>query len=74
VKLEIEVHGNGKVIHRINGAEVISYTEIQYDPTDADAKKLIVSGKSLGISGGSISLQSESHPVEFRNVELKVLD
>jgi hypothetical protein len=26
------------------------------------------------VSGGSISLQSESHPVEFRKVELKRLD
>jgi hypothetical protein len=72
VQLEIEVHGNGKVIHRINGKDVISYSEIQYDPNDADAKRLIKDGK-LAISGGSISLQSESHPVEFRNIEIKEL-
>ncbi len=72
VKLEIEVHGHGKVIHRINGKEVLSYSEIQLDPQDNDAKPLIKDGK-LAISGGSISLQSESHPVEFRNIEIKVL-
>jgi hypothetical protein len=72
VKLELEVHGNGKVIHRINGQEVISYSEVQYDPTDNDAKRLIKDGK-LAIAGGSISLQSESHPVEFRNIEIKPL-
>lgn len=73
VKLEIEVHGNGKVVHRINGKEVITYSEVQYDPTDNNAKPLIKDGK-LAITGGSISLQSESHPVEFRNIEIKLLD
>ena len=72
MKLELEVHGNGKIIHRINGKEVLSYTEVQYDPNDGNAKPLIKDGK-LAISGGSISLQSESHPVEFRNIELKLL-
>ena len=72
VRLEIEVHGHGKIVHRINGQEVISYEKVQYDPKDADAKKLITFN-NLEISGGSISLQSESHPVEFRNIELKGL-
>lgn len=73
VKLELEVHGHGKLIHRINGKEVFSYEQVQYDPSDGDAKKLIKDG-SLKIDGGSISLQSESHPVEFRNIEIKVID
>jgi hypothetical protein len=71
VKCEIEVHGAGVVIHRINGEEVLRYEQVQYDPTDADAKPLIQAGKSLLISGGTISLQSESHPVEFRKIEIK---
>ena len=72
VKLEIEVHGHGRVVHRINGREVISYSEVQYDPTDSYARMLI-KFYNLEISGGSISLQSESHPVEFRNIEIKPL-
>lgn len=75
VKLELEVHGNGKVIHRINGQEVITYSKIQLDPNDGSAKLLLAGRDSnLMISTGSISLQSESHPVEFRNIEIKVLD
>ena len=31
--------------------------------------KLIKDGE-LMLSGGTISLQSESHPVEFRNIEI----
>lgn len=72
VRLEIEVRGNGIVRHRVNGEEVMSYEKVQYDPTDDTAKPLIKDGK-LAISGGTISLQSESSPVEFRMIELKPL-
>lgn len=72
VQLEIEVHGHGEIVHRINGREVMRYTKVQYDPNDGDAKRLIKDGR-LAISGGSLSLQSESHPVEFRNIRIKPL-
>lgn len=72
VKVEVEVDGNKLVHHLVNGTEVLHYEHVQYDPTDATAKPLIHNGH-LQISGGSISLQSESHPVEFRNIEIKVL-
>jgi hypothetical protein len=48
---------------------VLTYQGPQLDPKAGDAKKLIKDGQLL-ISGGSISLQSESHPVEYRRVEL----
>lgn len=73
VSVEIEVHGNGKFIHRVEGQPVLEYERVQYDPGDGDAKKLIKDG-NLMIQGGYISLQSESHPVQFRKVELKRLD
>lgn len=72
VQLEIEVRGSGLVIHRINGAEVMRYEQVQYDPRDPDAKSLM-KGDELKISGGSISLQSESHPVEFRRIMIRPL-
>ena len=72
VTAEIEVRGSGKCIHRINGAVVMEYEKPQYDPKDADGKKFI-KGDKLLIEEGYISLQSESHPVEFRKVEIKVL-
>jgi hypothetical protein len=52
---------------------VLEYEKPQYDPKDADAKKLIKDEKNLIIEEGWISLQSESHPVEFRKVEIQVL-
>lgn len=72
VQAEIEVHGYGEVIHRINGQEVMRYEQVQLDPNDNDGKTLIKNG-NLKIEGGTISLQSESHPVEFRNILLRKL-
>jgi len=69
VKLEIEVNGNGKIKHWINGDLVMEYEKPQLDENDPDGKALIKNGEKM-LSGGTISLQSESHPVEFRNVEL----
>jgi hypothetical protein len=73
VTAEIEVHGNQAIVHKINGKKVLEYSEAQLDPNDEVAKRLLASGAPKMISGGTISLQSESHPVEFRKVELKKL-
>ncbi len=72
VTVEVEVHGSGRITHKVNGETVLTYTKPQLDDTDPDAKKLI-GDASLLLEGGTISLQSESHPVEYRKVELKVL-
>lgn len=73
VTAEVEVHGAGKIIHWINGEKVLEYEQAQYDDRDADARNLIKNGQKL-IHEGYISLQSESHPVEFRKVEILALD
>ena len=73
VTAEIEVRGGKTIRHKINGKTVLEYSEPQLDPKDADAKKLLDAGAAKIITGGTISLQSESHPVEFRKVELKPL-
>ena len=73
VVAEVEVRGNEIVKHFINGNLVLDYEKPQLDPKDKDAQKLIKNDE-LMLCKGTISLQSESHPVEFRKVELKVLD
>lgn len=73
VTLEIEVHGNEVIRHIIDGEVVLEYQKPQLDPGDPDAQKLIHDG-NLMLSSGTISLQSESHPVEFRKVEIKLLE
>jgi hypothetical protein len=72
VTVEVEVHGSGVIRHLIDGETVMAYEKPQLDPKDGDAKKLI-RGETLLIEGGTISLQAESHPCEFRKVELKKL-
>lgn len=74
VTVELEVRGNEVIKHLIDGEVVLSYEKPQLDPGDASAKKLLEAGAPLMLSGGSISLQSESHPVDFRKVEILVLE
>jgi len=69
VRAEVRVHPSGEVEHLINDQVVLTYSGIQYDPNDADAKPLI-KGTDLMIKKGWIALQSESHPVEFRKIEI----
>jgi hypothetical protein len=72
VAVEVEVHGSGRIIHRVEGGTVMEYEKPQLDLGDADARALMKNGHAL-VSGGYISLQSESHPVEFRKVEIRRL-
>jgi hypothetical protein len=73
VTSEVEVRGNEVIRHLIDGENVLEYQRPQLDPKDAHAKTLVKDGV-LMLSGGFISLQSESHPVEFRKIEIKILD
>ena len=60
VTVEIEVRGSKSIKHIIDGEIVLEYAKPQLDDGTL-------------LEGGTISLQSESHPVEFRKVELKRL-
>ncbi|MCP4613183.1 MAG: DUF1080 domain-containing protein [Planctomycetes bacterium] len=61
VTIELEVHGNESIKHIINGEVVLEYERPQLDDGTL-------------ISEGSISLQAESHPTEFRKVEILLLE
>lgn len=73
VQAELEMNGTGFIRHYVNGELVMAYEQPQYDPNDGNAKPLIeAAGGQLLIERGTISLQSESHPVEFRNIQILV--
>ena len=55
--------------HIIQGDTVLMYEKPQYDGNDKWVKLAGFVGATT-IKEGYISLQSESHPVEFRKVEL----
>ncbi len=73
VTVEVEVHGNKRIKHIVEGKTVLSYTQPQLDERDPLARALIKNGDKM-LRGGYISLQSESHPVQFRKVEIKILE
>jgi hypothetical protein len=70
VRAEAVVHGSEMIRHVIEGETVLEYSEPQigggnvanYDPAEKQDGKILTEGY--------ISLQAESHPVEFRKVEL----
>jgi len=74
VRAEVIVRGSGRIVHIVNGKAVLEYAQPQigggvvagYDPTMFQVGKLL--------SEGFIGLQSEGQPVDFRKVELKMLE
>ena len=73
VTVEMEIHGSNNLIHRINGQEVFSLQEIQLDATDLDAQALLEKGAPVTLKEGYVALQAESHPTQFRKIELLTL-
>lgn len=74
VTLEIEAHGNGVIKHFVNGQQVHEYEQAQLDERDGHSKELMAKGAPKMITEGYLCLQSESHPVQFRKVEIMELD
>lgn len=60
VKAEAVVQ-DGKIQHWINGELVMEYSNARFDDGSP-------------MTGGHIALQAESHPCQFRNIEILVLD
>ena len=74
VTVEMEIRGSDSLVHRINGEQVFSLTDIQLDDQDPDAQALLQDGAELLIKEGYVALQAESHPTQFRKIELKPLN
>ena len=74
VSMELQVHGSESFRHLVNGEVVFEYSGIQLDPSDPDAQRLIEAGSVVSVTGGYISVQAESHPLEIRKLELLPLD
>ncbi len=74
VEAEAIVLGDSVIFHLINGDTVLTYQKPQLDDQDVNYSKLYPLIGSRYLSGGYIALQAESHPVEFRKVELLNLE
>jgi hypothetical protein len=63
VRVEALVLADSLVIHYVNGEEVMRYEKPQSDPAKGEKE-----GEFL--KSGSISIQAESHPADFRKIEI----
>ncbi len=70
VTVEVEVRGAEEITHYVDGQVVLHYTQPQFDLRDEHAKVLADKQGAVMLGSGTISLQSESHPIDFRKVEL----
>lgn len=61
VTIEVEVHGSKVIRHKCEGKTVIEYNKPQLD-------------NGTLLEKGTISIQAESSPTEFRKIEIKPLD
>ncbi|MBJ6366649.1 3-keto-disaccharide hydrolase [Snuella sedimenti] len=70
VDLEIVVMNDSIITHKINGVDVISYSKPQIGGSVDYNNEQWKAKAGTPLKKGFISLQSESHPVEFRNIEI----
>ncbi|NWG13841.1 MAG: DUF1080 domain-containing protein [Acidobacteria bacterium] len=70
VRVEVEVLGSSEIRHMMEGRTVLSYQKPQIGGGNVANFDPEVKKDGMLLEEGYISLQSESHPIEFRKVEL----
>lgn len=74
VTAEVLVEGAERVVHYINGLPVVEYGGVTYGGGNVTGHDPAAKPDGAPLERGYISLQSESHPIEFRRVELLNLE
>jgi hypothetical protein len=74
VTAEVIVYADSLIQHVVNGDTVLQYTQPQMGGGVVNDYPEDVKEDGKILSSGYISLQSESHPVDFRKVEILELD
>jgi len=75
-RAELEVLPNGEISQKINGVVVHHYAGAALDPDDTvagGAKPYILARGAQPVTEGYIALQSEGHPIEFKDIEVQEL-
>lgn len=70
VQVEILVEGDQRVEHWVNGEKVMEYGGLVTGGGVVSGHDPALKPEGKPLSSGFISLQSESHPVQFRKIEL----
>jgi hypothetical protein len=70
VTILAEVQGGTRIRQAVNGQLVVDYTDAALDEKDPDAERLLRTGSAKSLTSGYISIQANSHPIEFRRIEI----
>ena len=70
VRAEVLVLGDSLIRHFVNGEMVMEYTKPTMGASNVDGYDPAVKKDGMPLTQGYISLQSESHPIDFRKVEI----
>ncbi len=70
VEIEVVVYGDSLIQHYVEGNKVLEYSNPQIGGGVVNDYLEWAKKDGMALTEGYISLQSESHPVDFRNVEL----
>jgi 3-keto-disaccharide hydrolase len=74
VRVEVLVHGDELVRHMVEGQTVLEYSKPQIGGGQASPTDPAVKIDGTPLTGGYISLQAETAPIDFRKVELLNLE
>ena len=74
VRVEVELHGDELVRHIVEGVTVLEYSKPQIGGGAASPVDPAVKVDGTPLTGGYISLQAETAPIDFRKVELLNLE
>ena len=73
VTVRADVYGDSLLVHYVNGEEVLRYTNPRVGGGVVAGFEPAQKIDGTPLRGGTISLQSESHPVDFRRIEIRPL-
>lgn len=74
VRVEVLVHGDELVRHSVNGQTVLEYSKPQIGGGSVNPVDPAIKVDGTPMTGGYISLQAETAPIDFRKIELVNLE
>jgi hypothetical protein len=73
VRVEVDVCGGKRLTHRVEGQTVLEYEMPQIGGGSVSNFDPAVKKDGMPLTEGYITIQGESHPTEFRKIELRNL-
>ena len=70
VRIEVLVRGSEQVVHYVNGVQVMAYGGLTTGGGVVSGHRPELRPEGQPLEKGYIALQSESHPIQFRNIEI----